>query len=126
MFIQTNPEGRIVGMMEAIVTAPDGTVIEQDTTGYFEVDLPDGFDSGHITNYLYKDGAITYDEDPDLIAERDRSQEIADLNEATATLPDAVAELSEVVSDGSEELSDAIADLSALVSSLITKENANG
>lgn len=129
MFIQTSSEGRIIGMMEATVTDYDGTVIEQDTTGYVEVDLPDDFDQDHISNYLYKDGVFTYDEDPDLIAERERNQAIKDHQETLQILPDAVAELSETVSSNtgeSDSIADAVAELSELVSQLIVKEESSG
>lgn len=129
MFIQTNSEGRIVGMMEATVTDFDGKIIEQDTTGYVEVTLPSDFDQDNISNYLYKDGIFTYDEDPDLITEREHNQAVKDHQETLQVLPDAVAELSEVVSSSTSEsdsVADAVAELSELVSQLIIKEASNG
>lgn len=129
MFIQTNSEGRIIGMMEATFTDDDGKIVEQDTTGYTEVTLPDDFDQDHISNYLYKDGVFTYDEDPDLIAERERNQATKDQQETLQILPDAVAELSETVSSNtgeSDSIADAVAELSELVSQLIVKEKTDG
>ncbi len=130
MYIRTNKDGRIVCMMESTFTDARGKVHEQDVSGMTEVDLPDEITAPTMTNYIYKDGAFTYDEDPDLIAERERNEEAAERQEALETIPDAVAELSEAVSSNtgdSDALADAVAELSAIVSDLMAaKEASNG
>lgn len=130
MYIRTNENGRIVCMMESTFTDRHGKVYEQDVSGMTEVDLPDEITALTMTNYIYKDGVITYDEDPDLIAERERNEEAAERQEALETIPDAVAELSEAVSSNtgdSDALADAVAELSAIVSDLMAaKEASNG
>ena len=62
MFIQTNEEGRIVGVMEPYFINELGEKVSQDTTGFFEFELPDGFDVSDIHNYILKDGELVYSE----------------------------------------------------------------
>lgn len=118
MFIQTDDNGRIVAMMKSTFEDSDGNIHKQDTTGFFECDIPDDFYFDNMSNYVIKSGKLVFSESDESKSEKDESNRI----EQIKLLPDAVADISKLVSDNTSDvsvLSDALADLSKIVSSLV-------
>ena len=117
MFVQTDENGRLVGMMESTFEDSDGNTHKQDTTGFFEFEIPDDFDFNNMSNYVIKSGQLVFSESDESKSEKEESNRL----EQIELLPDAVADVSKLVSDNTSDvamLSDAIADLSEIVSSL--------
>lgn len=118
MFVQTDENGRLVGMMESTFEDSDGNIHKQDATGFFEFDIPDNFDFDNMSNYVIESGKLVFSESDESKAEKEENDRI----EQIELLPDAVSEISKLVSDNTSDvtmLSDALADLSEIVSSLV-------
>ena len=118
MFVQTDKNGRLVGMMESTFEDSDGKIRKQDTTGFFEFDIPDDFDFANMSNYVIKSGKLIFSESDEYKSEKEKNNRL----EQIELLPDAVADISKLVSDNTSDvamLSDALADISEIVSSLV-------
>lgn len=118
MFVQTDENGRLVGMMESTFEDSDGKIRNQDTTGFFEFDIPEDFDFDNMSNYIIKSGQLIFSESDESKSEKDKSNRL----EQIELLPDSVSEISKLVSDNTSDvtmLSDALAELSEIVSSLV-------
>lgn len=118
MFVQTDENGRLVGMMESTFENSDGETKKQDTTGFFEFDIPDDFDFNNMADYVIKSGELVFSESDESKSEKEETNRL----EQIGLLPDAVADISKLVSDNTSDvtmLSDALAELSEIVSSLV-------
>lgn len=118
MFVQTDNNGRIIAMMESTFENSDGEIKKQDTTGFFEFEIPDDFDFNNMFNYVIESGKLIFSESDESKSEKEENNRL----EQIKLLPDAVADISKLVSDNTSDvamLSDALADLSEIVSYLV-------
>ena len=118
MFVQTDNNGRIIAMMESTFENSDGEIKKQDTTGFFEFEIPEDFDFDNMSKYVIESGKLIFSESDEYKSEKEENNRL----EQIELLPDAAAEISKLVSDNTSDvamLSDALADLSEIVSSLV-------
>ena len=87
-------------MMESTFEDSDGKIRNQDTTGFFEFDIPEDFDFDNMSNYVIKSGKLVFSESDESKSEKEKSNRI----EQIELLPDAVSEISKLVSDNTSDV----------------------